>query len=257
MAKSQQEEERLRNERLELLKMKQGIIEESEIIPESTGESARQYEKPRGWKKVTNFFYLNKWIIIPALIAAALLSYLTVQFFTREKADISIIVAVSEKENSSLLLKTQLIEETIEMYCPDFDGNGKVHASIITINMALGTDYAQYSDVENQKLTQELVRFDNPIAICDTGFITNDIPNFGHLDVLYTDLSDSYPEDLLYRNKGVLCSKLDAGLPQDALICVRAVPAGEKGQKKEVAELRERALIVLKNIVEGNVINPK
>ena len=45
MANSQQEEERLRKEKLELLKMKQGIIEESEIIPEN---APALHEKPHG-----------------------------------------------------------------------------------------------------------------------------------------------------------------------------------------------------------------
>lgn len=253
MAKNQQEEERLRKEKLELLKMKQGIIEESEIIPE---DAPPKYEKPHGWKKITNFFYLNKWILVPAFLAAALLVFLAVQVFTREKADISVIVAITDK-NSHLLSKTELIEETIEMYCPDFDGNGKVHAEIISMNLSLGESYSQYASSETEKLMREISKMSSPIAVCDKGFVFDEIPHVGCISVLFTDLSDAYPDDILYNDKGVLCSKLDAEFPEDALISVRAVPAGEKGQTEEVAELRERALIVLKNIVDGNIINPK
>ena len=103
----------------------------------------------------------------------------------------------------------------------------------------------------------EISKMSSPIAVCDKGFVFDKIPHVGCISVLFTDLSDAYPEDILYNEKGVLCSKLDAKLPEDALISVRAVPAGEKGQTEEVAVLRERALIVLKNIVDGNIINPK
>ncbi len=255
MAKSQQEEERLRQEKLELLKMKQGIIEESEIIPE---DAPTQYEKPHGWKKVSNFFYQNKWFLIPAFFAAALLVFLAVQFFTREKADIEIIVAVTT-EKSELLGKIDVIEETLEMYCPDFDGNGKVHVSVETIDLSMGDTMTQYADVERQKFSTEIKMFDRPLAVCDKGYISDFIPpcDEGYGYELYSNLSGTFSADILYNGKSVICSKTGLDFASDALLCVRALPANSKAQDKNVIERRERALIVLQNIVEGNVVNPK
>lgn len=255
MAKSQQEEERLRQEKLELLKMKQGIIEESEIIPE---DAPAQYEKPRGRKKISNFFYQNKWFLIPAFFAAALLVFLVVQILAREKADIDIIVTVT-KENSELLAKIDVIEETLEMYCPDFDGNGKVHVSVQAIDLSLGDAMIQYADIERQKFSTEIKMFDRPLAVCDKGFISEYVPQCddGYGYELYTNFSGTFPAEILYSGKSVICSKTGLDISEDALICVRELPATSKAEDKGVVERRERALIVLQNIVDGNIVNPK
>ena len=251
MANSQQEEERLRKEKLELLKMKQGIIEESEIIPES---APTQYEKPRGGKKISNFFYQNKWFLIPAFLAAALVVFLIVQVFTREKADIEIIVAVTA-ENSELLTKIDVIEETLEMYCPDFDGNGKVNVSVQTIDLSVTSP--QDADVEQQKLSTEVKMYNRPLTICDKGFISDYITKseFGY--EFYSGLSDSLTGELLNNGKSAICSNTSLDFAKDAFFCVRAFPSSSKAQDKGVIERRERALIVLQNIVNGNIVNPK
>ena len=255
MAKSQQEEERLRKEKLELLKMKQGIIEESEIIPEN---APALHEEPHGWKKISNFFYQNKWFLIPAFFAAALLVFLTVQFFTREKADIEIIVAVTV-DKSELLGKIDVIEETLEMYCPDFDGNGKVHVSVETIDLSMGETMTQYADIERQKFSTEMRMLDRPLAVCDKGYISDFIPSCdeGYGYELYSSLSGIFSDDILFGEKSVVCSKTGIEFTEGALFCVRSLPANSKGEDKGVIERRERALIVLKNIVDGNIVNPK
>ncbi len=255
MANSQQEEEKLRKEKLELLKMKQGIIEESEIIPEA---APPKYEKPHGWKKISNFFYQNKWFLIPAFLAAALVVFLVVQILTREKADIEIMVIVTN-ENTELLAKTNVIEETLEMYCPDFDGNGKVHVSIQTIDLSLEDDVTQYSDVERQKLSTEIKLFKRPLVICDKGFISDYIPEHfsGSSYEFFSNLSGNFPAEILYNETGVICSKTGLDFAEDALLSVRELPANSVGQDKNAIERRERALIVLKNIVDGNIVNPK
>lgn len=249
---NKQDEDKLRREKLELLKMKQGIIEESEIIPE-TGSHA--VSEVHGFKKVTNFLYLNKWILIPAVLAAALVIFLVIQFFSREKADIEIIVAVTT-ENSNLSASAEVIEKELEKYCPDFDGNGKVHVSVETIDLSLGDAMTQYADVERQKLSLELRMCDRPLAVCDKGFIGDYIPKCDYGYELYTNFTEIYPDEMLYAGKGVISSKTAVNLSDNTLFCVRELPAGSKGEDKGVIERRERALIVLQNIIDGKVVNP-
>ncbi len=249
---NKQDEERLRREKLELLKMKQGIIEESEIIPET---GARAVAEVHGFKKVTNFLYLNKWIIIPAVFAAALVLFLAVQFFSREKADIEIILAVTS-ENSELLAKADIVEKTLEKYCPDFDGNGNVHVSVETIDLSLDDAMTQYADIERKKLSLEFRMCDRPLAVCDKGFISEYIPKCDLGYEIYTNFTEVYSDDMLFAGKGVLSDKTDVDFPDGTLFCVRALPANSKAQEKDVIERRERALIVLQNLVEGNAVNP-
>lgn len=249
---NKQDEDKLRREKLELLKMKQGIIEESEIIPET---GSRAVAEVHGFKKVTNFLYLNKWILIPAVFAAALVIFLAVQFFTRERADIEIIVAVT-KENANLSANAEIIEKEIEKYCPDFDGNGKVHVSVQTIDLTLGDAMTQYADIEREKLSLELRRCDRPFVVCDEGFIGEYIPKCDYGYELYTNFTEIYPDEMLYMGKGVISSKTAVNLSDNTLFCVRELPASSKGKEKSVIERRERALIVLQNIIDGNIVNP-
>lgn len=49
------------DEKREILKLKQGIIEESDIIEQDVHE---QPEEQTTVKKIDNFFYRNKWFVV-------------------------------------------------------------------------------------------------------------------------------------------------------------------------------------------------
>lgn len=245
-------DEKFRQEKLELLKMKQGIIEESEIVPE---DEHLPYEKPHGLKKISNFFYHNSWYLIPLTVAAAIVIFLAVNFFSREKADIEIVIAVTE-ENSELLRKSDIIEKTIEKYCPDFDENGKVHANLEIIDLSMSDVQTQYADVERQKFSFEEQNYFRPLTICDKGFVNDYIPSFDYNYEVFADL-DNLPDNLLYGTNAVLMSKTSADISENALLCIRNAPAYTTSSKEDVDERRRRALIVLENIASDNVVNPE
>lgn len=245
-------DEKFRQEKLELLKMKQGIIEESEIIPE---DEHLPYEQPHGLKRVSNFFYHNSWYLIPLAIAAAIVIFLAVKIFSQEKADIEIMVAVTE-ENSELLQKADIIEKTLEKYCPDFDGNGKIHVNVELIDLSMGDAQIQYADVERQKFSFEEQNYSKPLTICDKGFIEDYIPSMSFDYKVFEDLNN-LPDDLLYGTNAVVMSRTKANFSVNALLCVRNAPSYTTSSKRDIAERRRRALIVLENIISDNVVNPE
>ncbi len=245
-------DEKFRQEKLELLKMKQGIIEESEIIPE---DEHLPREKPRGLKRISNFFYHNSWYLIPLVAAAAIVVFFIVKIFTQEKADIDIVVAFTE-ENSKLMQRANIIEETIEKYCPDFDGNGKIHVNVEMIDLTMGDALIQYADIERQKFTFEEESYNRPLTICDKGFINDYIPSRDYNYRVFTDFDD-LPDGLLYGKNAVLMGKAVEDFPDDALICVRNAPPDASSSKEDIAERRRRALIVLDNVASGNIVNPE
>ena len=73
----------------ELLKLKQGLIEESEQIHE---EEKPVYQVHGAFKKIENFFYHYKWHVVVGLFAIVVLSFLVVSTLTKEKGDIRVIV---------------------------------------------------------------------------------------------------------------------------------------------------------------------
>ena len=59
------------DDKRELLKLKQGLIEESETIV----EQKREVVELHGWKKVQNFFYHYKWHVVVAVFFIAVIGF--------------------------------------------------------------------------------------------------------------------------------------------------------------------------------------
>lgn len=258
--KDEERERQKQQEYRELLKMKQGLIEESELIPE-TG-----YEKPpelHGRAKFSNFIYHNKWYLIVGIFAAALLTFLIVQTVTREKNDLYVLV-ISTTRQSELGWRTSDLEAALEKYCPDFDGNGYVHVGINYIDISTESGVSDYSNAQSIKFTSEIFSGESQLFIADEGLWaalfdneTTASSNF------FESFSDRLPEDVLYNGAGirlnstVLCNDARWNTCPDIInIFFRAEYVNVVGNEKRAAEQRERAQTVLRNILDGSVVNP-
>lgn len=257
----EREEERARHEREEriaLLKMKQGIIEESDVIPE-TGYV--EIPELHGWAKLANFFYHNKIYILLIAFAAVVVGICTFQIVTKEREDLYILV-VSYTKNTELAWRTEDIEKALEMYCPDFDGNGKIHVGVNYIDRTQDTNNPQYELANAQKLTAELTSADAQLIISDEGFadwVTEGDP----IDTFFLNFKDSLPEDKLYKECGIRIGKTDFAeaaqwkkCPDNILLFVREELNNGSGSVKTNARNRERAMELVQNIIDGNIINP-
>ena len=115
------------DEKRELLKLKQGIIEESDIIEQDVHE---QPEEQTAVKKIDNFFYRNKWFVVVGVFFAALVAFFTYQIITREDPDLTVMLVISDTDKApGLYQKVNDIELALEQYCPDYDNNGYVHVA--------------------------------------------------------------------------------------------------------------------------------
>ena len=120
-------ERKILEEKKELIRLKQGIIEESEIIPEE--HEAAVIMSP--WKKFTNFIYHNKWWLGIGILLAAIAVFLIHDLVTKPNPDIIVLVICDNYavgEESSL-------QEYVESFTDDFNGNGKVLASVYYIQI--------------------------------------------------------------------------------------------------------------------------
>ena len=106
------------NDKRELLKLKQGLIEESEAIDEG-GYDVAMPDTAMG--KFKNWLWHNKIVIIIGFIIIAVISVVCWYFFVHEKPDIVIYSA----GNYNITLR-QYIEGNSEKHCPDYDKNGRV-----------------------------------------------------------------------------------------------------------------------------------
>ena len=85
------------DEKRELLKLKQGIIEESDIIEQDVHE---QPEEQTTVKKIDNFFYRNKWFVVVGVFFAALVAFFTYQIITRENPDLTVMLVISDTDKA-------------------------------------------------------------------------------------------------------------------------------------------------------------
>lgn len=150
MANNDEEKQR---ERLELLKMKQGLIEESELIPEDVEDEPAP--EMNAFQKVQNFFYYYKWTLVIVAAALIVVGFLVGQTIFREKPDIEVLVIGTDYETDIIGYSAQ-IEQAIEKYCPDVNGNGKIHAAVITIDLAAAETSGQYYITQMQMFDREL-----------------------------------------------------------------------------------------------------
>lgn len=162
---SQNDEEKQR-ERLELLKMKQGIISESELIPK---EPEKQPTPPMTiGQKISNFFYYYKFPLLFGVAAVIVLVFLITQTFSRETPDIEVLL-IGTESNSPLTSRSTQVELALEKYCPDINGDGNIHVSVISIDLGLEETAGQYYLSQMQLFDRELTG-DACIIISDSGF---------------------------------------------------------------------------------------
>lgn len=268
-----EEQQRQQREKAELLKLRQGLIEESEFAEQSTPV----YEKPTGWKAVENFFYHYKWIMAAVIFAVVLITILTVQLLTREKRDLYVL-AISTTNSSGIYAKTTDIETALERYCPDFDGNGYVHVAVNFINLSTENGVSEYTDSNSMKFTSELMAGDSQLYLTDTGIIAliNEIASDGTEEAadtgedpelilqFFTDFTEEYPDAVLYAGCGLQLNT--TGFTDEArwkscpdtvgLYLREEFSSNMTGNDKDAKEQRCRAEIVYENIISGNVINP-
>ncbi len=255
---SRDDEERLMRERRELLKLKQGIIEESEIIPQDEPE-----ERPKltGAKAVENFFYHYKWYVILGAFFAVVFGVMIVQAVTKERADLNVAV-ISTSADSGIYPKLDEIEKTLERYCPDFDDNGYVHVQVNYIDLNEASGNIEYIDANRQKFQSiELFGGESQMWLCDYGVIDELNSVYEKID-FFVDFSEEYPDAELLDGEGLVIASTDfteyarwSTCPDNIAVYVRDVFENMTGNSKQAREQRERALTVYRNLISGNVVN--
>ncbi len=175
---------RLEEERLELIRLKQGIIEESDTIKEETEEKI----KMTIWQKIVSFFYLNKWWLTIAVIFGTIAGILLHSLLTRPNPDVVLLII---GENYILSEESQL-EEYVESKIDDINGNGKIEAAVYYIPYT-GDDKRDYASSATTRLSAEL-QSDNAAII-----IGNKLAADMLSDGVFVDLSEIYPDNELVK----------------------------------------------------------
>ena len=147
---------KIREERIELMRLKQGLIEESETIHEEEEKEIKLSFR----KKIVNFFYHNKWWLGIGICCACIGGFLIYNLLTRPNPDMVVLVIADNEELGAV----SELKEYIQNYAEDFNDNGKTEVSVYYIPYS-DNDYRNYADGADTKLSTQLQSADSVIVL--------------------------------------------------------------------------------------------
>lgn len=127
-------------DRRELLKLKQGLVDEKDSNIKETGYDVRMAQTPG--EKTKNFLWYHKVMIVVGILLIALAAVIYAEFFVKKKPDITIY----SLGNYAMSVRTGF-EEGMSAYTPDFDKNGEHN---VTIDQGVPDQYLGDVDLFDQ-----------------------------------------------------------------------------------------------------------
>lgn len=247
-------EAKLRQERLELLKLKQGVIAEEDVVYEK--EPEKHYTV---WQRIGNFFYHNKVYIIFGTLLAALAAFLIYDYVSTVRPDAVVMIIASDGEFNFI---TEDISEFLGQYCGDNNGDGKVSVRVSYLPAAPSEDSVSmyYQQADQTKLMAE---FQGTEAIMVMGdYEACEV--LGITEGVLADLSEYFPNDENVTELGYMLNGTDFAkdigyeeLADNIFLGFRQPKKGSFGtSEKDFQKNFDNAIELWRNYLNGNIINP-
>lgn len=123
-------EKRLNDDKIELIKLKNGIIEESETIKEVHEPKIELH----GWARVSNFFYRNKMLVIFISFLVIVFGIVIIDSIQHKQPDYMIFMIA----DNGLEFRSDELEKYIAQFADDTNGDGEVIISVISCPLREG-----------------------------------------------------------------------------------------------------------------------
>lgn len=184
----------LTDRKIELMRLKQGVIESSELVKE---EEKVEHKMTLG-DTISNVWYHSKWLIIFIAFCLFAFGYITFDMVFKTKPDLTVLVL---SYDDALYYRSEEVSSFLEGYCDDLNGDGEVNVLIYNIS----TDYSDYNTATaNQaQLLSQLQSGENIMLIsdCENDFIMH-------------DFRAEHPDNERFTERGLL---LNCALTREAL----------------------------------------
>lgn len=246
-AAKEREEQRERDrqiaaDRLELMKLKSGVIEESETIYEEHEEAPEMTKK----QKLANFWYHYKIPVIFAVFLIAVVGFIVYDEVTRVRPDMTIMMIA----NNGLAYREQEMEEFFEKYVDDLNGDGKVNVLVMEVPLDSASN-TQMQLGNRNKVVAQMQTGENIMVITDSNTDTM------FLNMMKRDLDKDFPGneyidiDGLSLNFKFLAEELKfENMPNDVHLAMRIPIKTLSDSKEKMQENYDEAFVVFKRIVE-------
>ncbi|MBR6044526.1 MAG: hypothetical protein IKP47_02705 [Ruminococcus sp.] len=220
-------ERQLAADRIELMKLKTGVIDESETIKEEHEE-----KRPMTFKeKLANFWYHYKIPVIFGAFILGVVGFIVHDEITRVRPDFTVMMIA----NNGLTYREHELKEFFEQYIDDYNGDGEVCVSVMNIPIDLNS-YDTIQTSNQNKLIAQIQEGTNIMMIIDS----NTDPLYANR-LLY-DLGDNFPGNKYFAPAGFklnfkfLAEQLKfENMPNDVILGLRA-PVETLGDSKETMQ---------------------
>lgn len=237
-------EKQLRDEKIELIRLKQGEIEQSEILSESKEEKV----KLPFFKRISNFFYHNKWWLGIGVFFVALGGYLIYDLVTKTDPDVVILYI----DNSAEIAYSEKFTDYLQNLCGDINDDGKAAASVYYIPYT-GVEYTDYNNGSTTKLIAEMQNADAMLVI--SGKMADDAIS---PDITLVDLETLYPDNPHVKKYGFYLKDTSFAekigysgeIDDELFLGIRAVAPVQWADEEEMQESYDKAIVILDMLIK-------
>jgi len=237
-----QREKRIQSEKIELIKLKSGVIDESESIR----EQHQQKRELHGMERLSNFWFHNKYIVIFVAFLVLAVGYITYSTLSKVKPDLTVMIVA----NNGLEYRQEELQAFFEQYTDDVNDDGKVCVSVISAPL----DRQSHDElmVSNQS------KF---IAMLQTAdcmlYITDSNSDKQVTDIMKNDLKKDFEDNDYITSQGLsLNMKLFAeqvkfeNMPNDVVLSIRNPIATISTSLEDMTKSYNRSFKVFKRIAD-------
>lgn len=238
----------LAEEKVELLKLKQGVISESDkldLIPDE-----KKHYTP--WQKFKNFIYHNKWWLGISTFFVLIAAFLVYDTLTTTKPDIKFMLLCNDTE---LYYRIEDIGKYFDQFTDDYNDDDKKCADILYIPISENEDTNSMGLYESSltKLSAEFQMGETMLVIADKNSAELIMP-----EETLVNLEELYPDNPNVKEYGFylkdtdfaeLIGYTDGNIPDDIYIGIRKVTQTLTSEK-EMQEHYDQAIETLDKIIK-------
>lgn len=238
---------KLAEDKVELLKLKQGVIDKSDKF-ELGNDEKKHYNI---WQKFKNFIYHNKWWLGIGTFFAFIAAFLIYDKITSVKSDIMLMMLC---DDTGLYEKYENMEIYFEGLAEDYNDDGKISTNMLYIPISEDEDANNIGIYQSNlnRLSAEFQLGETMLVIADKKSDDLVVPeeNLVDLEKLYPD--DPNVERYAFLLKNTAFAErigFTGNIPDDLYIGVRKI-SSTLTPEKDMRENYERALDMLDKLID-------
>ncbi len=242
----------LYDERLDLIRLKQGVITDSDkVFPEQA--PPKKYTLS---ERIGNWLYHSKWWLGIAVFCVALGGFLVYDYVTKVDADVNLLLLSNDYE---VYNKSQILSDMMQRDLTDYNGDDRCVASVVFVPVSKSSmETGNYSTSYN---TQLLVQMQSNMCMLVIGDSESD--GYIESEKIYAEIESLYPQYDFIDNDRILLKDTyfqewlgtESELREGAYLALRLPTAGMSSQE-DMQRAYDEALPVLESLMEQLATKP-